>query len=109
MMTDYKEDTLVTCPLCDTKFWIMPGSTDQCAHCNVHYSIATELVELRSMQNLISFQKVFADVSGLLLAFKEVTEDTTIAELLVWIKDMLEAEAIDVKDGTLQPRLPGLD
>ena len=96
MMMDFKEDTLVTCPLCDTKFWIMPHSTDQCANCNVHYSIATELVELRSMQNLISFQKVFSDVSGLLLAFKEVTESTTLEELLVWIKDTLETEAIDV-------------
>ena len=98
MMTDFKEDTLVTCPLCDTKFWIMPHSTDQCANCNVHYSIATELVELRSKQNLISFQKVFSDVIGLLLAFKEVTEDTTLEELLVWIKDTLETEAIDVND-----------
>ena len=97
-MTEFKEDTLVTCPLCDTKFWVMPHSTDQCAHCNVHYSIATELVELRSMQNLISFQKVFADVSGLVLAFKEVTEDITIAELLVWIKDTLETEVTDVDD-----------
>ena len=109
-MTDYKKDTLVICPLCDTKFWIMPGSTDQCAHCNVHYSIATELVELRSMQNLISFQKVFADVSGLLLAFKEVTESTMLAELLIWIKDTLETEVTDVEDKRpIQPRLPGLD
>ncbi len=97
-MDKLNEDTLVTCPLCDTKFWIVLRGTDQCANCNVHYSIATELVELRSMQNLISFQKVFSDVSGLLLAFEEVTEGTTVAELLVWIKDTLEAEAIDVND-----------
>ncbi len=91
------EDTLVICPLCGAKYTIM-GREDHCPDCTVRYAIAAELVELRSKQNLISFQKVFADVSGLLVAFKELTEDTTMGELLIWIKDTLESEGIDVNN-----------
>lgn len=43
----------------------------------------------------LSFQQVFADVSTLLVVFPDITEDTTIGELLVWIKDILEADVVD--------------
>lgn len=64
----------------------------------------------------LSFQQVFADISTLLIVFPDVTEDITIGELLVWIKDILEADVVDFipedEDGdksNIQLELPGLN
>lgn len=43
---------------------------------------------------MISFQQTFADLSGLLLVFPDVTGEMTIEELLVWIKNILEADEV---------------
>ena len=51
---------------------------------------AKELVQLRALDSVISFQKVFSDVSGILLYFEGITEHMTVGELLAWIKDELE-------------------
>lgn len=95
-MTEFEEGTLVTCPLCSTKFTLMEdcgAHGEMCPNCDSPYTLAKELAELRAMQNLISFQKVFSDVSGLLLAFEEVTENMTVGEFLKWTMDeLLKAE-----------------
>ena len=76
-MTESNEEVLAVCPLCETSFAVL---TDE----------VKELLRIRTLDGLISFQKVFRDVSGMLLYLEEITEDITIGELLTWIKDVLE-------------------
>lgn len=111
-MTEEFKGTKKVCGICGWTFNYTEDAGTQgtmCPNCDTPYHIGIELFNLRNRERFISFQKVFSDVSGLLLAFDEVTENTTIGEFLGWLKDELEAidDARNKQD--IQSRLPGLD
>ena len=42
---------------------------------------------------MISFQQLFSDLSSLLIVFPDISAETTVEELLIWLKNILESAA----------------